>query len=281
MRSVITKKSASAVLSLAVCSIVSLASAVIAVSAKPQQSGDRQRISAGEYEIVRPLHGRQGIGPFSPAVYNFRETFTLSRLPDRTLEAEGRRQYEAPEGDAHDNKFSVHLSSDMHALAVTEFRKLRFRADSGPLECEFRPREFACKTGSKSDDPNLNLTMQNDYGLFWPVSAFCLGSVAISAHRDAALPTHVQLITIDEHSDFNPVDTTVLDGTLKFIHRKQIRLAGLNWDADEFELSIAMEQPYLLWTSKDGMVLLFGPEGDSVSGPETGLQLVHYESFAH
>jgi hypothetical protein len=281
MRSAITKGPASAVL-LAAFAVVSLACAVISATAKPRQSDDhREKVSAGEYEVVRPVHGRQGIGPFSPAVYNFRESFTLWRLPDGTLEAEGRRRYEAPQGYAHDNKFTVHLSADMRALAVTEFRKLRFRDDSGPLECEFLPREFACKTGSKDDDPPMNLTMQNDYGLFWPVSAFCLGSVAVSAKHDASLATHIQLITVDEHSNFDPVDATVLDATLKFVHRKQIRLAGTDWDADEFELTIPMEQPYLLWTSKDGLVLLFGPEGDSISGPETGLQLVHYESFAH
>lgn len=251
----------------------------IAPGANLPQADGRKKIAAGDYEIVRPAHGSQGVGPFSPAVYEFRESFTLWRLQDGTFEAEGRRSYESPKGEAHDNRFAVKLSADMRASEVTDFRKLRFRPNSGPLACEFLEREFACDSGKDSADPKLNVPVKSSYGLFWPASAFSLGRVAIGASRQAGEITPVQLIMIDEPSRENPVAANVLDANLKFLRGQNIRLAGTNWDADEFEIEIPMEQRFLLWTSKDGLVLLFGPEGDSTSGPETGLQLTHYATF--
>ncbi len=245
--------------------------------ASPLQTEKRVKIATGEYQVVRPLRGRQGIGSFTAAVYDFRESWTLWRLPDGNLEADGARTYESPRDESHHDKFEVHLSAALQALSVTEHRKLRWRPNSGPVTCDFHTREIDCSSGANRDDPKFNLTMRADYGFLWPVSAFCLGGITHSANRSPSAITAVQLITVDEPSPENPVATTVLDAALKFIRHQSIAVAGRNWEADEFELKAPANTPFLIWTSKEGLVLLFGPEGDSISGPETGLQLVRYE----
>jgi hypothetical protein len=271
----------------AVCAVSLIALCAVAVcrvssSELPSllQSEKRIKIAAGEYEVVRPLRGRQGIGSFTAAVYNFRESFTLLRLPDGALEADGTRTYQSPRDESHHDRFEVRLTAAMQAVSVTEHRKLRWRPKSGPVTCDFHAREIACSSGSTASDPKFDITMQADYGFLWPVSAFCLGGITHSANRTASATTPVQLITVDEISPDNPVATTVLDAELKFLRHQTIAVAGRNWDADEFELKAPMNTPFLIWTSKEGLVLLFGPEGDSVSGPETGLQLVRYEEFS-
>lgn len=278
MKSQSTNRSTQIVVAAVLCFFggARLAAALLADS---HQTDARKKVAAGEYEIVRPAQGREGIGPFSAAVYDFRESFTLWRLPDGGFEAEGRRSYESPKGEAHDNRFSARLSAEMRATGVTDFRTLRFRPNSGPLACEFHPQQFLCTSGKGAEDPKLDLAMKFNYGLFWPASAFSLGRIAIGANRETGQVMPVQLVTIDEPNRANPVAASVLDGSLKFIHRKTIHLAGVDWDADEFELAIPMEPPYLLWVANDGLILLFGPEGDSISGPETGLQLARYATF--
>jgi hypothetical protein len=248
-------------------------------TALSHQSEMRIKIAAGEYEVVRPLRAQQGIGSFTAAVYDFHESWTLWRLPNGNLQAEGHRTYDSPRDESHHDRFDVHLSAALQAVSVTEYRKLRWRPNSGPVTCDFLPREVRCASGPNREDPKINLDMQTDYGFLWPVSAFCLGGITHSANRAPLATTAVQLITVDEISPENPVATTVLDAELKFIRTKSIAVAGRNWDADEFQLKAPMNTPFLLWTSKEGLVLLFGPEGDSTSGPETGLQLVRYEKF--
>jgi hypothetical protein len=74
-------------------------------------------------------------------VFNFTESWTLSRAPDGSLEVEGKRDYQSPSDEAHSNKFTVHLSSDFRTLSLREFRKLRWKPDSGTPGLRVSPKQ--------------------------------------------------------------------------------------------------------------------------------------------
>jgi hypothetical protein len=98
-----------------------------------ETTANRVRLAEGEYKVLT----ENGIGPFLPAVYGFSESWTLSRLADGTLEVNGTRSYRSPSYESHSIQFVTHLSSDLRVLQLTEFRKLKWRHDSGPITCDF------------------------------------------------------------------------------------------------------------------------------------------------
>jgi hypothetical protein len=222
-------------------------------SGSQKQGSERIRVAEGQYDIFEKAN-EGGIGPFLPAVYNFRESWTLSRLPDGSLQADGEREYESPKDEFHHHRFSVHLSSEFRALGVTEFRTLRWRRNSGPLSCDFLPAELICTSGEKDSRQRirLDMPMKDAYGFLWPISAFSMSSITRSVDRDPGRTIPVQLVMVDEPSRELPVDASVLNGYLKYLGQDKMILAGRKWNADKFELKVPLYSPFLIWTSPEG-----------------------------
>jgi hypothetical protein len=240
----------------------------------------RAEVASGEYQVYQG-HQQGGIGSYAPEVYNFRESWTMWRLADGSFDVEGERHYESPRGELRSNAFSVHLAPDMRALDVREFRKLRWRPDSGPLSCVFQPDKLQCTSGAKdpSQAINLNLPMKASYGFLWPISAFSLSSITRGASKNAGKITPVQLVTVEEISKDDPVFVSILDGNLKYLGEEEISLAGKQWRADQFELKVPLHPPFVIWTSPEGLLLGFAPEGRSLA--EAGLRLVRFQQLAN
>lgn len=248
----------------------------IAATAAGQGKESRTFVARGEYQVVQG--NDDAIGTYAPDVFDFHESWTLWRLPDGSLEAEGERTYESPKYERHNNRFSVRLSPDFRTLSVVEFRKLRWKPDSGPLSCDFRPAELVCTSGAS--DPNnavnLNLPMQNAYGFLWPISAFSLSTITRRAERIPGKLTPVQLVTVEEPSQEDPVFVSTLGGHLNYLGQEEVTLAEKKWTADKFELKVPLHLPYVIWTSPEGMLLRFVPESTAETRTEGGLTLVHF-----
>lgn len=258
-------------------SAVHMKAAIETAEGAQDENSQRVRVAAGEYQILQGANAA-GIGSYAPGVYNFRESWTLWRLADGSFDVEGEREYESPKDDLHSNRFSVHLSPDFRTLGVKEFRKLRWKPDSGPLSCEFHPAEMICTSSAKdpSQSVDLNVPMKDAYGFLWPISAFSLGNITRHAAKVHDKSTPVQLVTIEEPSPRNPVFVSTLDGNLKYLTENEITLAGRKWRADKFELKVPLHPAFIIWTSPEGLLLRFAPESKSTQAAE-GLQLVHFQ----
>ena len=161
-------------------------------------------------------------------VYDFTESWTLWRLPDASLEVEGRRDYESPEYEHHSNPFMVHLSSNFRTLNLKEFRSLRWRADSGPLSCDFLAAKLVCSSNAKAsaNEVDMNMAMEHPYGFLWPISAFSLSNIARYALDKKGDPIIVEMVRVDEPSAENPIRTSVVVGNLQYQASEMIRVAG-------------------------------------------------------
>ena len=111
-----------------------------AVSGQQEGSSQNVRLAEGQYKVYKQTNAG-GIGPFATGVFNFTESWTLSRAPDGSLEVEGKRDYQSPSDEAHSNQFTVHLSSDFRVLSLREFRKLRWKPDSGTPGLRVSPKQ--------------------------------------------------------------------------------------------------------------------------------------------
>jgi hypothetical protein len=241
----------------------------------------RVRVATGEYRVYTESRG-SGIGPFAPAVYNFTESWELWRLPDGSLEATGERDYDSPEGESHADRFSVRLSSDFKILGITEFRKLRWLPDSGPLSCDFLPGKLACSSGAKEpvNNVNLDLTLDPSYGFLWPISAFSISNITRFSREHGAGAISVQLVTVDEPSRENPVYTEILGGQLRYLGKEEITVARRRWKADKFGLKVPLHAPFLIWTSERGLLLDFAEESNEGRLTENGMSLVRFQQLA-
>ncbi|MGB6822545.1 MAG: hypothetical protein WBE21_10735 [Candidatus Acidiferrales bacterium] len=255
--------------------------AITTTEGAQDENSQRVRVAAGEYQVLQGANAA-GIGSYAPGVYNFRESWTLWRLADGSFDVEGEREYESPKDELHSNRFSVHLSPDFRTLGVKEFRKLRWKPDSGPLSCEFQPTEMICTSSAKdpSQSVDLNVPMKDAYGFLWPISAFSLSNITRRAAKIHDKLTPVQLVTVEEPSPRNPVFVSTLDGNLKYLTEEEITLAGKKWRADKFELKVPLHPAFIIWTSPEGLLLRFAPESKSTQAAE-GLQLVHFQQGAN
>ena len=258
-------------------SAVHMKAAIETAEGAQDENSQRVRVAAGEYQILQGANAA-GIGSYAPGVYSFRESWTLWRLTDGSFDVEGEREYESPKDDLHSNRFSVHLSPDFRTLGVKEFRKLRWKPDSGPLSCEFHPAEMICTSSAKdpSQSVDLNVPMKDAYGFLWPISAFSLSNITRRVAKIHDKLTPVQLVTVEEPSPRNPVFVSTLDGNLKYLAEDEITLAGRKWRADKFELKVPLHPAFIIWTSPEGILLRFAPESKSTQAAE-GLQLVHFQ----
>jgi hypothetical protein len=235
------------------------------------------RVAEGEYKVLT----ENGIGPFNPAVYGFSESWTLWRLPDGSFEVNGTKSYRSPSDEPHSNEFSVHLSRDFRVLRLKEFRRLRWRSDSGPLSCTFLPGKIACTSNARDVTQNvtLDLPMDNTFGFMWPISAFSLGSITRSASHKPKVLTPVERLRLDEVSRADPIMTTILSGHLRYLGQEGLLLADHKWRADKFELKVPLHAPFLLWTSPEGLLLAFSPETKNKILSGGGMALVRFQQW--
>ena len=238
---------------------------------------ERVRIAEGEYKVL----SESGIGPFLPAVYGFDEAWTLWRLADGSFEVTGTRSYRSPSFEPHSHEFAVSLSSDFQVRGLTEFRRLRWRPDSGPLRCDFLPSKLACTSNAKDANQNVSLSLpvKEPFGFMWPISAFSLASITRTASRDPRRAIPVDLVRIEEASKEEPVLATILSGDLKYLGLEELSLADRKWQAEKFELKVPLHAPFLIWTSSGGLLLGFAPENDSKSLSGDGLKLVSFRQW--
>jgi hypothetical protein len=127
------------------------------------------RVAEGEYKVLT----ENGIGPFNPAVYGFSESWTLWRLPDGSFEVNGTRNYRSPSDEPHSNEFSVHLSRDFRVLGLKEFRRLRWRSDSGPLNCTSAGKD-RLHIECERCDPERNVRLAHGQHFWIHVADFCI-----------------------------------------------------------------------------------------------------------
>src|SRR5437868_6930922 len=160
-----------------------------------REQEQRAKVAQGEYVILEEANGG-AIGPFGEEIYDFHETWTLSRAANGGYEVEGERRFESPKGAAHANRFRAELSRDLTITRLTEFARLKWRRDSGPLSCEFLRSTLHCSSNAKNAGQSLNIKipMQQPYGLLWPISAFSLSGLTRAAEREAQKVTRIQLV---------------------------------------------------------------------------------------
>jgi len=245
----------------------------------PQETADRTKVAEGEYTI-NEHHNSGAAGPFQEEVYNFHESWTLWRVDKGQYEVEGVRNFESPRDEPHSNRFVVELSRDLTLLRATEFTKLKWVPDSGPLSCEFLPTQLDCSSGGSDPKREIKLRTPLDkpYGLLWPISPFSFGGITREVERDPARATPVDLVAIEQPGMATPVRATVLEGPIQYLGDENIEAAGRKWHAHKFSLKIAARPQYLIWTSPKGLLLALAIEHEHKDWPDEGMRLERFES---
>jgi hypothetical protein len=238
-------------------------------------SSERVEVAQGEYKVP----SESGIGPSTPAVYSFDEAWTLWRLPDGSFEAAGTRSYSSPSFEFHSNRFEVLLSRELQVKEITEYRKLHYRRDSGPLHCQFLPGKIECDSNAKDSTQNvkLRLGLKEPFGFLWPVSPFSLAAIGETASRDLKIATAVEMVSVEETSKNSPVSATVWSGHLKYLGHEELTLADRRWNAEKFELKLPVHPPFLVWISHEGLLLAFGLANSTKTVSNDTLQLVRFQ----
>ncbi len=246
----------------------------------PAQTADRAKIAEGEYAIYERLSGG-AVGPLEEEVYNFHESWTLYRVKNGEYRVEGVRSFESPRDEPHSNRFVLELSRDLTVIRMKEFTKLKWVPDSGPVSAEFLPTQMVCSSGGS--DPmreiKLRTTLENPYGLLWPISPFSSGGLIRQVERDPAKSTQVDLVRIEQPGMATPVLSTILEGPLQYLGEENIQAAGRKWRADKFSLKVPLHPQFLIWTSPKGLLLALAIEHEHKDWPEEGLRLARFKSM--
>lgn len=241
----------------------------------------RTKIAEGEYAIYEEANGG-AFGPFREGVYDFHESWTLWRGEKGQFEVEGERKFESPRDVKHTNRFLVQLSRDLTAIRMTEFAKLIWRRDSGPLTCEFLARELHCSSGAKDIKQaiELRIPMEHPFGLLWPISPFSLSGLTRQAERDLNRENPVQLMSIEQPGPDNPVQPTILNGQLRYLGEEDVEAASQKWSAYKFSLKAPSHPQYLIWTSSKGLLLALAIEHAHPNWPQEGMRLTRFAKWA-
>ncbi len=181
----------------------------------PAPGAERAKLAEGEYEIQQ--EGNSGaVGPAGEEVYDFHEPWTLWRLGKGQYEVEGVQKFESPREVKHADRFLIQLSRDLTPIRMTEFAKLAWQRDSGPLICEFLVKEVHCSSGACNTKQaiDLRVPMEFPYGFLWPISPFSLSGLTRQAERDLNRPNPIQLLSVEQPSADNPILPIVRNGQL-------------------------------------------------------------------
>ena len=247
---------------------------------KTNSPSERTKVAQGEYVVLGGANGG-AVGPFGEEIYNFHETWTLWRTAKRGYEVEGERRFESPKEITRSARFLAQLSRDLTLTGVTEFSRLRWRRDSGPLTCKFLPGEFDCSSNAKDrqNDINLKIPMQHPFGLFWPISAFSLSGITREAERDPHQATPIQLVSIEQPSAEIPVSPMIREGELRYLGDENIDIAGQPHRALKFSIKVALSPELVIWTSPKGVLLKVAIQHASKDWPEKSMKLVRFQEW--
>jgi hypothetical protein len=247
----------------------------------PALGAERAKLAEGEYEIQE--EGNNGaVRPAGEEVYDFHEAWTLWRDAKGQYEVEGVRKFESPRDVKHANRFLIQLSRDLTPIRMTEFAKLVWRRDSGPLTCEFLVKEVHCSSGARNPRQaiDLRVPMEFPYGFLWPISPFSLSGLMRQAERDLNRPNPIQLLSVEQPSTDNPIMPIVRNGQLQYIGDGDIDVAEQTWHAHEFSLKVPSYPQFLIWTSRSGLLLSVTVEHPDPNWPKEGMKLVRFWTWA-
>lgn len=247
---------------------------------KAKSPSERTKVAEGEYVVLEGANGG-AVGPFGEEIYNFHETWTLWRTAKGGYEVEGERRFESPKDITRSARFLVELSRDLTLTGVTEFSRLRWRRDSGPLTCKFLPGEFDCSSNAKDrkNDISLRIPMDHPFGLLWPISAFSLSTITREAERDARQATPIQLVSIEQPSADIPVNPMIREGELRYLGGENIDIAGQPHRAFKFSIKVALSPELVVWTSPKGILLKVGIQHEGKDWPEESMKLAHFQEW--
>ena len=247
---------------------------------KAKPSSERTKVAEGEYVVLEGAKGG-AVGPFGEEIYNFHETWTLWRTAKGGYEVEGERRFESPKDITRSARFQAELSRDLTLIGLTEFSRLRWRRDSGPLTCKFLPKEFDCSSNAKDrqNDIDLKIPMEHPFGLFWPISALSLSGITREAERDAHQTTPIQLVSIEQPSADIPVNPIIREGELRYLGGENIDIAGQSHRAFKFSIKVALSPELVIWTSPKGVLLKVGIQHEGKDWPEESMKLVRFQEW--
>ena len=250
-------------------------------AARSDTGAGATRVAEGEYEVYE--QGSNGaVGPFGEEVYDFHETWTLTREPHGNYHVDGERHFRtSPTAPELKQPFVVELSRDLTITSVTEFSKLKWIQNSGPLTCRFLEAGMDCSGGGKNPIPSNDryIQVQRPYGLLWPISPFSLGSVARESERDPRIVTRASLVSIEQPSPSDPVSPMVLTGELQYLGIETFSLAGQSLQAYRFSLKVPFHPKFAILTSAKGILLSLSVEHESPDWPKEGLRLTRFKAF--
>ena len=249
------------------------------LSGPARQSGSTP-IAEGEYAVYE--EGSNGaVGPFGEEIYDFRESWTLSRDSRGSYHVEGERRFRTSPGSPEVKRaFVVELTRDLTVLSLTEFGKLKWIADSGPLTCKFLATEMHCSAGGANPAPakDRRIEVQQPYGLIWPISPFSLGGVVRESERDPNVVTRASLVTIEQPSQSDPIRPSILTGELQYLGTENLSVANRSWRAYKFSIKVPFHPKFEIWASLRGMLLALSVEHEKPDWPKEGLRLVRYRT---
>jgi hypothetical protein len=250
-------------------------------SAPAASQNGKTKIAEGEYSIVEQ-ENNGAVGPFGEEVYNFHETWALWKVPGQRYEVVGERQYESPKDVPAGHKFLAQLSRDLTVLRVTEYARLKWKKDSGPLTCEFKPAELHCASGARDPKQAVELNVPSDrpFGLLWPISVFSISGLARQAERDPERPNPVRLVSITQPNTEQPIYPEILDGQLQYLGEEDVQAAGMKWEAHKFSFRVPTHPEFLLWTSPKGFLLALSVAHGHPEWRKEGLRLVRFQQMA-
>lgn len=248
---------------------------------KGKAPSDRTKVAEGEYVLLEAANGG-AVGPPGEEIYNFHETWTLWRTAKGEYEVEGERQFESPKDIARSDRFVVELSRDLTLTGVTEFSRLKWRRDSGPLTCKFQSKELDCSSNAKDrqNGIDLKIPMGHPFGLFWPISAFSLSGITREAERDPRQATRIQLVSIEQPSEQIPVNPMILDGQVRYLGEERVDVAGAQRRAFKFSIKVALSPELIIWTSPKGLLMRVAVQHADKDFPEESMKLIRFKEYA-
>lgn len=252
-----------------------------AVTSGAASALERTKIAEGEYAIYEEGNGG-AVGPFGEEVYDFHESWTMWRTSSGRYEIEGERKFRSPSDVEHTNRFSATLSRDLTAIRVKEFAPLRWRPDSGPVSCDFLPKELHCfsEAGDSKNSVDLRVPLNRPFALLWPLAPISLSGLTREAERDPGRGTQVQVVSIEQPSRDNPMQPTILSGELLYVGEERFRAADQEWNAHKFSLKVPFHSPFVIWVSSKGILLGLAIEHEHPNWPKEGIRLTHFNNWA-
>ncbi len=260
------------------CIAVVLALFSVCAPSVGAQQGDRVKVAEGEYRVSE--EGDLGVGPVETEIFHFRESWTLWRVQNGEYEVEGERTFYSPQDYIRFNRFVARLTRRLELVEVTEFRRLRFRRDSGPLTCELLLRQLRCSSAAKDPANAVDFDGAADrpYGFIWPLSAFSLGSLTRAASPHVGEPVRIQVVQLQELNDVLPVLPIRSDGFLKYLGQSDTpyMVSNQSWRPCVYELDTGPTRKMLIWTSPEGIVLSV----ERSNWPKGKMELVRFVKFS-